>query len=243
MTLLRLSIATRGRRITSLRQFYEWLRRQQRQPVSIARDLKPPRRPEVVHRWWTDSQVAKFRAAFTGTDMTTLRDRAIAELGLQGCRVGEVVALNIEHVVSLHDPARAVVILWRKGNREQAVPLTAEGRKSLEAWLQVRPDVPSPAVFFRLPFQETRERLHYASIEKLMRQYAATAGVPFPKGISFHHLRHTAGQRMAERGLDVAEAQAFLGHRDPATTMVYYRITDERLRKAVRLLQDEEAGT
>ncbi len=237
MTEAGLSVATRARRITALRQFYEWLRRRARQPFSRAQDLRPPRRLRRVHRWWTEDQVAQFRTAFADDTPRVLRDRAMAELGLMGLRVSEVIRLDIERLVSLADPARAAIVVWRKGSKEQVLPLTADARAALLDWLRARPAVPSTALFFRLPFQRRRARLHYASVEKIFKQYAARAGVPIPEGIAFHHLRHTAGQQMANVGLGIEEAQRFLGHESPTTTQVYYEVSDARLRDAAQRLR------
>jgi integrase/recombinase XerD len=236
MTEAGLSVATRARRITALRQFYEWLRRRQGRPFSIAQDLHPPRRPRRVHRWWTEAQVLQFRGAFRGDSPRVLRDRAMAELGLMGLRVSEVTRLDIERVVHLSDPERAALVVLRKGNKEQVLPITADARDALQAWIKVRPAAATPALFFRLPYQHGRARLHYASVEKIFKRYAAAARVPIPEGIAFHHLRHTAGQQMATVGLGIEEAQRLLGHADPATTQIYYEVTDERLRSAAKRL-------
>jgi len=237
MTEAGLSVATRARRITSLRQFYEWLRRRQGRAFSIAQDLHPPRRPRRVHRWWTEDQVAQFRSAFQGNSPRVLRDRAMAELGLMGLRVSEVIRLDIERVIRLSDAERAALIVLRKGNKEQVLPLTFDARAALLAWFAARPAAPTTALFFRLPFQRTRARLHYASVEKIFKGYAAAARVPIPEGIAFHHLRHTAGQQMATVGLGIEEAQHLLGHANPATTQVYYEVTDTRLRNAAQRLR------
>ena len=237
MTEAGLSVATRARRITSLRQFYEWLRKRQGRPFSIAQDLHPPRRPHRVHRWWTEDQVAQFRAAFHGDAPRVARDRAMAELGLMGLRVSEVIRLDIERIVHLADSERASLVVLRKGNKEQVLPITADTREALVAWLAVRPPAPTTALFFRLPYQPRRTRLHYASVEKIFKRYAAAADVPIPEGIAFHHLRHTAGQQMATVGLGIEEAQRLLGHANPSTTQVYYEVSDERLRNAARRLR------
>ncbi|HEV2357712.1 MAG TPA: tyrosine-type recombinase/integrase [bacterium] len=237
MTEAGLSVATRARRITALRQFYEWLRHRQQRPFSAALDLRPPRRARRVHRWWTEEQVARFRAAFEGDRPRVLRDRAMAELGLMGLRVGEVIRLDIERVIALSDPDRAAIVVWRKGGKEQVLPLAADARAALARWLAARPTVPTTALFFRMPFQHRRPRLHYASVEKIFKQYAARARVPIPEGIAFHHLRHTAGQQMANVGLGIEEAQRLLGHESPVTTQVYYEVSDARLRQAVRRLR------
>ena len=235
--LRRLSAATCARRITAVRVFYDWLRRRDGLPLSIAQDLKPPKIPERVHHFWTKTEVARFRRAFTGDDPTMLRDRALMELGLMGLRVSEITGLDLGRIRELDVPARAAIVIRRKGGGEQYLPLTREARRALRDWLKVRPPVESAAVFFRLPFQPSRPRLVYQSVEKLFKQYAATAGVVIPKGIAIHLLRHTAGQRMSDVGLGIEEAQRVLGHRSTRTTQVYYQVGDKRLRKAIRKLR------
>lgn len=236
MTEAGLSVATRARRISSLRRFYEWLRMRQGRPCSIAQDLRSPRRSRRALRWWTEGQVMQFRAAFRGNSPRVLRDRAMAELGLMGLRVSEVVRLDIERVIRVSDPDRAALVVIRRGNKEQILPITADARAALQAWMKVRPPAASPALFFRLPYQRRSTRLHYASVEKIFRRYAEAAGVPIPEGVGFHHLRHTAGQHMATIGLAIEEAQRLLGHADPSATQIYYEVTDERLRSAARRL-------
>jgi integrase/recombinase XerD len=237
MTEAGLSVASRARRVTALRQFYEWLRRRQQRAFSVALDLRPPRRAKRLHRWWTEEQVARFRAAFEGDAPRVLRDRAMAELGLMGLRVSEVIRLDIERLIALADPDRAAIVVWRKGAKEQVLPLTADARDALARWIAARPTVATTALFFRLPFQPRRPRLHYASVEKIFKRYATRARVPVPAGIAFHHLRHTAGQQMANVGLGIEEAQRLLGHESPVTTQVYYEVTDARLREAARRLR------
>src|SRR2546428_580159 len=134
MTEAGLAGATRAGRRPARRQFCEWLGRREGRPFSVAQDLRPPRRPHRVHRWWTEDQVAQFRAAFQGDAPRVIRDRAMAELGLMGLRVSEVIRLDIERVVHLADPDRASLVVLRKGNKEQVLPVTADARAALLAW-------------------------------------------------------------------------------------------------------------
>jgi integrase/recombinase XerD len=232
-----LSLSTCGRRIAAVRAFYDWLRKRQHLTASVAQDLKAPKRAERVHHFWTKAEVLRFRRVFTGDDPTIIRDRAVMELGLMGLRVSEVTSLDLHRIRELAVPTRASIIVRRKGNKEQYLPLTPEARRALRDWLAVRPPVETPAVFFRLPYQPTRPRLRYASLEKLLKRYAQQAGVTIPEGIAFHLLRHTAGQRMSDIGLGIEEAQRVLGHRSTRTTQVYYQVGDKRLRKAIRRLR------
>ena len=129
----------------------------------------------------------------------------------------------------------------RKGPKEQFIPLSTDARTALQRWLDLRPDMPTPAVFFRIPFQPSRsERLNYQSAEKLFKHYANLAGLPLKYGQSFHLLRHTAAQRLANLGVPLQDIMTLLGHADPKTTMVYIRVADANLRRTVQRLNYDE---
>jgi integrase/recombinase XerD len=234
-----LSPSTRGRRIAAIKNFYEWRRRSLGQTSSVAHDLRPPRRDAPVHRWWTAEQVQRFREGFALFTATDFRDRAICELGLMGLRVEEVTTLNVEHIIHVTDPVTSQVIIMRKGRKEQVLPLTESARKALSNWLLARQRLTTPALFCRLPFQGARPRLTRFGVERIFKEYAQRAGLPLPPRKAFHHLRHTTGQRMADLGIPIEEAQAILGHADPSTTQMYYRVSDRRLRDAARRLRYE----
>jgi site-specific recombinase XerD len=153
--------------------------------------------------------------------------------------VSEVTSLNLEDIKDLSSPPRAKLIVTRKGPKQQVIALTADVRYALRKWLRVRPVAPTPALFSRLPFHPHRglERLKYYSLEKIFRHYAAKAGLPLKKGQSFHVLRHSAAQALADDGVPTQDIQALLGHADIKTTLVYFTMSDARVRQTVERLQ------
>ena len=167
--------------------------------------------------------------------IVVLRDRAIAELELMGLRVSEVTGLTLGDLLDLNLPTRASVVVHRKGGKEQVLPLTRDARIALRRWVRARPEVPTPVLFIRLPFQPGRPaRLHYESVGLLIKAYARRAGLVLPPRKASHHLRHTAGQNMARLGMGIEEAQAFLGRSSPTVTQVYYEVSPERLQRVAR---------
>jgi integrase/recombinase XerD len=240
--------STRGRKITVLRVFYAWLARQQGRPKSIGDILKPPKRPKTLHHWWQPDQVTQFRTAFSDGDPVTSRDRALCELMLMGLRVSEATALDVEDVIDLDYPDKAGIRVTRKGPKVQFIPLSDDARPALQRWLEIRPDMPTPAIFFRVPFQPSRnsDHLTYQSAEKIFKHYAMMAGIPIPFGIACHLLRHTAAQRLANLEVPAQNIQALLGHEDLKTTSIYFRVADTNLRRTVQKLNysmTEKEGT
>ena len=98
-------------------------------------------------------------------------------------------------------PDRAGIRVRRKGAKEQVIPLNDDARTALERWLEMRPDMPTPAVFFRVPFQPFPDRLDYVSVEKILKRYAGLAGVPLKYGQLFQVLLPTVAQHLANLGV------------------------------------------
>jgi hypothetical protein len=62
------------------------------------------------------------------------------------------------------------------------------------------------------------------------------AGLEDKQGISFHSTRHTFACHFLQNGAAVTDLQAILGHSNLATTQVYARMVDERMRASIRAL-------
>lgn len=253
------AMSTWARRVGAIRAFYEWLSERNGEAVSRAHRLEPPKRPKTIHRYWTAEEVRRFREAFCGDPprcrntslvrktniaypfhliaprIVLARDRAICELGLMCLRVSEVTQLKLGDLINFDNPETAAMMVTRKGNKQQVLPLTADARTSLAAWLEVRPQVPAESVFIRLPFHPNLpHHLSSAALQEIVVAYAKKAGLTLPRGKAFHHLRHTGGQRMSDLGLGIEEAQQFLGHESPSTTQIYYTVSGTRLRQVAK---------
>jgi integrase len=60
--------------------------------------------------------------------------------------------------------------------------------------------------------------------------------------ITMHGLRHTVGTRLLRGGMDVRHVQAWLGHKDIATTLIYAHVDAEDLRYGVAVLNRTREG-
>jgi site-specific recombinase XerD len=146
-----------------------------------------------------------------------VRDRAIAQLLLYtGLRLGECAALNVDDV-RVSARKGQVIVRSGKGDTYREVPLNADGREALQAWLKARakrpPQLSEPALFLNLKGR----RLSARGIDLVLRRLGADAGLE----LSAHVLRHTCLTNLVRRGNDLVLVAEVAGHKRLETTRRY----------------------
>ena len=139
-----------------------------------------------------------------------IRDLALVDfLYATGCRVSEVVHLDIEDI----DFERGECVVLGKGNKERIVYLTEVALMNLRKYLRSRRDC-CEALFVG----RGGRRLSKEGIEAAVKRIGAAADVEnaYP-----HRYRHTLATNLVERGMDILKVAAVLGHADISTTQVY----------------------
>ncbi len=165
-----------------------------------------------------------------------LRDRAILELLFStGLRVSELCALNRDSVPEYQTGASSgksgEFAVRGKGDKVRLVFFSETAKTALKNYLEKRKDV-DEALFIRNvknPSKEDNLRLTARSIERLVKHYAAKAGLS--KRVSPHTIRHSFATDLLINGADIRSVQALLGHSNITTTQIYTHITDKQLRE------------
>lgn len=157
------------------------------------------------------------------------RDIAIFELMVNtGLREAEVCDLQLSDI-SISDRKGAVVVRSGKGGKYREVPLNAEARRSISAYLETRPNRGS-----YLFVSNKSNKLSESQLYRIIRKYADKAGVKaYP-----HLLRHTfATKLLREGGVDLVTVKELLGHTSINTTAVYTKASRQDMEKAVETLE------
>jgi len=115
-----------------------------------------------------------------------------------------------------------------KGGKIRIVFLSDSAKEKIKNYLEKREDADG-VLFIHIPrnnkFNKYSDlRLSPRSVERLVKKYAAAAGVA--KKITPHSLRHSL-----KSGADIRSVQALLGHSNITTTQVYTHVTDKALRE------------
>lgn len=156
---------------------------------------------------------------------TSLRDLALLEfLYASGCRVSEVVRLDRSDINFL---TRDAVVLG-KGNKERTIYLTPVALMRLSDYLNSRTDE-NPALFAGL--KSPHKRLSKSGIETVLKAVGKRAGV---ENVHPHRYRRTLATNLLDRGANIQDVAAILGHADLKTTQVYCYISQQNVQAAYR---------
>ncbi len=220
---------TVARKISAIRSFYRYLRREQlieEDPSRLVRGPKLVRRlPSCLDR----EEVARLLMAPDATSLG-IRDRVLMEvLYATGMRVSELCGLEVAD----YNPAALEMRVLGKGARERVVLLNQSANDWVklyldEHWAKLaggrKPEPSSPLFVSR---QSTR--LSSRSVHRIVLKHARTAGIN--KAITPHTLRHTFATHLLEGGADLRVVQELLGHTTISTTQIYTHVSLERLRR------------
>ncbi|MGB5453794.1 MAG: site-specific tyrosine recombinase XerD [Sedimenticolaceae bacterium] len=216
---------TSARRLSTLRQFFQWTLRENLRTTDPTLQIEAPRLGRPLPKSLSEAEVeALLEAPDTGTAVG-LRDRAMLEvLYATGLRVSELVGLQPDQV-SL---SQGLVRVVGKGGKERLVPLGDEAVSWIGHFLSdARPELlggqPCEALFpTRRRSGMTRQAFWYR-----IKKHALSAGIR--QTLSPHTLRHAFATHLVNHGADLRVVQLLLGHSSLSTTQIYTHVARERL--------------
>jgi integrase/recombinase XerC len=161
------------------------------------------------------------------------RDRALALVPFYaGARIAETVQLDVADVRT--SARKGALRLFGKGAKVREVPMHAQLRLALTAWLEERPDWPkasdNPALFLN----QAGGRLTVRGASAVFTAIAAAAQLD--EAATAHILRHTFATTLVRGGADLVLVAELLGHARLKTTRGYTRPTAADRLKALDFL-------
>ncbi|KAA8757836.1 tyrosine-type recombinase/integrase, partial [Paenibacillus sp. UASWS1643] len=186
------------------RRLPKWLTRQEQN--SLLRELRDNRSPEAK------------------------RDTAIVLTMLRlGLRVHELCDLKITDLTM--SDRKGIAYIHGKGDKDRELPISAELRHVIQAYLQVRDDK-SPYVFV----SQRSSKMSVRAVQHMISKYKLRTGI---KNMTCHGLRHTFGHDLVVAGNDLQRVAMLMGHYKEdgspniAMTMIYTTPGVEDLESAV----------
>ena len=230
--------ATQNNYVIALRGFLKYLAKQDIETLSAEKvEIGKSSRREV--EFLEPEEVDRLLNSADGTDLKSLRDRAILELLFSaGLRVSELVNINRDKI----NLADQKFNIKGKGGKIRIVFMSDTAKETIRKYLKERSDI-DPALFVRLSgfarsgiaksssTKSTKssedKRLTSRSIQRIVKKCATKAGII--KDVHPHTLRHTFATDLLANGADIRSVQEMLGHSSITTTQIYTHITNRRL--------------
>lgn len=175
----------------------------------------------------TQNELYRLLKAAEGSDIKSLRDKAILELLFStGLRVSELCSLPRDI-----DLKADSISVRGKGEKIRVVFISDSAREAVKKYLAARKDM-DDAMFVKVGKIEKAEKeeweLTKRSIERIVKQCAVKAGIS--KKVTPHVLRHMFATDLLTNGADLRSVQALLGHSSIVTTQIYTHVSDAHLR-------------
>ena len=226
--------ASVARKLSALRTFIKYLRREEILDHDPAAMAVAPKRDQTIPTHLSEPEIARLIESPDTGDPLGRRDRAILELFYaSGLRLSELVAIDLEDL----NLAGRMVRVMGKGGKERLVPFNQSALTAIKAWLKdrARPSLARgnrPAAPGRIPsdplFINYRgTRLTGRSVDRLLRRYVTRCSARL--GISPHALRHSFATHLLQRGADLRAIQELLGHARLSTTQRYTHVNAAQL--------------
>ena len=237
--------ATVARKLSGLRTFIKYLRREEIIEHDPAAMAVAPKRDQTIPTHLSEPEIARLIETPDTGDALGRRDRAILELFYaSGLRLSELVAIDLEDL-NLSD---RMVRVMGKGGKERILPFNQSTVAALKAWMKDRAAIVATRPPRRTPKSSRTSkasrpqdlktsdplfinyrgtRLTGRSVDRLLRRYVAQCSTRM--GVSPHALRHSFATHLLQRGADLRAIQELLGHARLSTTQRYTHVNAAQL--------------
>ncbi len=210
-----LARTTAQRRLSSLRSFLKFLKKEGRGPDGELPSTGGFRKPKSLPKALSFEQITNLLNSADTETPSGLRDRALFEMVYgAGLRISEALSLTIDNA----NLEEGVVRVTGKRDKTRIVPLPTETAMWLRRYAATaRPNLlkkPSTLLILSDRGKALLRQTAYQNLETMCRK----AGLA---QIGPHTLRHSYAVHLLKGGADLRAVQELLGHASIATTQVY----------------------
>jgi integrase/recombinase XerC len=224
-----LAKSSTARALSTLRNFFRWLERQDLVHNSALAHLRTPKIPHAVPKALSEREaLAVIEAAGSQAEKTWVAKRDTAILTLlygAGLRIGEALALDRGNA-----PTGTAMRITGKGGKERLVPLLEVVTDAVTDYLDICPHIlgADDPLFVGI----RGKRLQPSQVQALVRSLRHTLGLP--ETATPHALRHSFATHLLAGGGDLRTIQELLGHASLTTTQRYTEVDTKRLAEVHR---------
>lgn len=220
LKLNKLTHSSINRKLSSLRSFFKYLRKQHNIVNERMCNLKNLKLPEQLPYALSQEQAEKLISHITpnrNSDWQELRDYALLMVlyGL-GLRISEALSLKIK------DAYQEQILIKGKGQKERILPVIPPVESALKKYIDCRSksNLDDP-LFISSRGNALNARAAQRLVEKIRIE------LNLPDSLTPHALRHCFASHLLTQGVDLRAVQQLLGHNSIATTQRYLAVNQE----------------
>ena len=218
--------ASIARELSSIKNFYNWLARNNIVENTALSIISSPRRSKILPKAIEVDDalnILDIAKDFSKKEWQGLRDVAIFTI-LYGCglRISEALSLNMGDINHNN-----FLKIKGKGNKERLVPLLPIIKEKINAYIKACPyDIKNGEPLF---LGARGERISPRIVQRTLEKIRGYLGLS--DNLTPHALRHSYATHLLANGTDLRSIQELLGHASLSTTQRYTDVHIETLKK------------
>jgi len=217
------SSATVNRRIQSLTNFFDFLRRHGITEINPMAGVSRPRAKKSLPPFIDEVALGKLLDNLPRETPIERRDRAMLELFYgAGIRLNELINLKLEDF----EGAGFLRVLG-KGSKERLIPLGKRAEAALQDYLTVRSELNDAPADVYIFISKRGTPLDRSNVQKRVSYLLDSIS----GDLSPHDLRHAFATHMMRRGAEMRAIQELLGHSDLSSTQIYTHLCPQDLKE------------
>jgi len=217
----RLKNSTISRKISSLREFFKFLFRENVITVDLIPFLELPKKEKKLPEYLSIEDVDKLLSTPDNSNFGK-RDKAMLEMMYgTGMRVTELLSTKIDDI----NFSEGFVKCFGKGRKERLIPMSGYTISHINNYLAIRDNLIKNGSKRVLFLNNRGNMMSRQGFWKIIKKYNKIAGICL--NISPHTLRHSFATHLIENDADLRSVQEMLGHSSITTTQIYTYITQK----------------
>lgn len=228
--LLHLKASSRARKITSVRQFFEYLIKMHALEKNPLQHIVNPLLKRLLPDTLSVDEIETLQGSMALSHPQGLRDRAmISVMYACGLRVSELCNLVLQNLFLDEN----FIKVYGKGSKERLVPIGTVAKTHLQQYLVYgRPKLQKSKANNAVFISQNGRPLSRKTFWLHLKRYAKNTKCA--KNVKPHLLRHSFATHLLIHGADLRSIQTMLGHSDIATTQLYTQLNPTHLQEAYK---------
>ncbi|MDR2822832.1 MAG: tyrosine-type recombinase/integrase [Acholeplasmatales bacterium] len=241
----KLSPTTINRKISSLKNFYEYLYNSEIVKKNIFSSLKVLKTAKKLPNPLSDNELTNLFSSINTNSSLGIRNYLILDLLYSlGLRVSELTSLTLKSI----NYSRSEILIHGKGNKDRILFIYPELLKEISNYVSLtRVNLLSKSNNLDNEFlllNRNGTKLSERGVQKILNSLVKSSNESY--NIHPHQIRHSFATTLLNNGAKIKSIQEWLGHESISTTQIYTKVATKQLEEELknhlpkREVQDEK---